>query len=83
MTIGLPVFQAYRPDPQSLAGVSARPLVGREQALPFFHEAANWLAQAIGTTVLAAPGAHGPQFDRPHELARLIRSAASDARRER
>ncbi|MDX6567431.1 MAG: hypothetical protein QOH15_9 [Gaiellales bacterium] len=81
MTIELPVFQAYRPDPESLAGVSARPLVGREQALPFFHEAADWLAQALDVTVLAAPGAHGPQFDHPHELATLIRTVANEIER--
>jgi pimeloyl-ACP methyl ester carboxylesterase len=83
MTIELPTFQSYRPDPRSLAGVSARPLVGREQALPFFHEAANWLAQALDVTVLAAPGAHGSQFDHPHELAALIRSATSDTHDDR
>ena len=77
MTIELPVFQAYRPDPTALAGVSARPLVGREQALPFFHEAAVWLARALGTEVAEAPGAHGPQFDHPHELAELIRVVAA------
>ena len=77
MTIELPVFQAYRPDPTALADVPARPLVGREQALPFFHEAAGWLARALGTEVAPAPGAHGPQFDHPHELADLIRSAAA------
>jgi pimeloyl-ACP methyl ester carboxylesterase len=75
MTIELPVFQAYRPDPTALAGVRARPLVGREQALPFFHEAADWLAKALETEVTSAPGAHGPQFDRPRELAELIRAA--------
>ena len=75
MTIDLPVFQAYRPEPTSLAGVRARPLVGREQALPFFREAADWLAEALGTEVASAPGAHGPQFDHPRELAELIRSA--------
>ena len=77
MTIELPVFQAYCPDRTALAGVRARPLVGREQALPFFHEAAEWLAQAVGTQVTPAPGAHGPQFDHPRELAELIRSAGA------
>lgn len=76
MTIELPVFQAYRPEPTSLAGVAARPLVGEEQGLPFFGEAATWLAQAIGSDVGRAPGAHGAQFDHPRELASVIRSAA-------
>lgn len=77
MTIELPVFQAHRPDSEALAGVSARPLVGREQALPFFREAAEWLARALQTEIAAAPGAHGPQFDHPHELAALIHAAAT------
>jgi pimeloyl-ACP methyl ester carboxylesterase len=83
MTIELPVFQAYRPDRESLRGVAARPLVGREQALPFFREAADWLAQELGSTVLAAPGAHAPQLDHPHELATLIRSSANQMQVDR
>ncbi len=74
MTIELPVLQAYRPDPRTLGGVSARPLVGREQPQAFFHEAAAWLAQALESDVVEAPGAHGPQFERPEELAALIRN---------
>ena len=83
MMIELPVFQAYRPAPETLAGVSAQPLVGRQQALPFFHEAAAWLARALGSEVAAAPGAHGPQFDHPHELAMLIRASAAETRADR
>jgi pimeloyl-ACP methyl ester carboxylesterase len=80
MTIELPVFQAYRPEPETLTSVAARPLVGQDQALPFFHEAADWLAQALKTRVAATPGAHGPQFEHPRELAELIRALARDAR---
>ena len=79
MTIELPVFEAYRPDPRSLRGVRAQPLVGREQALPFFREAAGWLASALGTGVVEAPGGHGPQFDHPVELAALIRDLGDSA----
>jgi hypothetical protein len=74
MTIELPVFQTYRPDAQALAGVAAYPLVGSDQGLPFFEEAATWLAQALGTRVITAPGAHGAHLDRPRELAALIRN---------
>ncbi|MDX6515265.1 MAG: hypothetical protein QOH73_931 [Gaiellaceae bacterium] len=77
MTIDLPVFQSYRPDPATLRGVHAHVLVGTEEAVPFFHEAAAWLAEALGNTVVEAPGAHGPQFDRPHELAAQIRRFAA------
>jgi pimeloyl-ACP methyl ester carboxylesterase len=77
MTIDLPAFQGYRPDAGSLNGVSAQPLVGDEQAVPFFHEAAEWLAKALGNDVVRVPGAHGPQFDRPAELAAAIRRFAT------
>jgi pimeloyl-ACP methyl ester carboxylesterase len=76
MTIEMPIFQAYRPDPATLRGVEAHALVGREQMLPFFREAAAWLAEALENEVVDAPGAHGPQFDRPQELAAAIRAFA-------
>jgi pimeloyl-ACP methyl ester carboxylesterase len=74
MTIELPVFQPYRPDPATLRAlpVPAHVLVGREQQLPLFHEAGRWLADALGTEVESSPGAHGPQFDRPAELATFV-----------
>jgi pimeloyl-ACP methyl ester carboxylesterase len=74
MVLELPVFQPYRPDSASLRALRlpTRVLVGTEQQLPLFHEAAAWLADALGTEVVAAPGAHGPQFDRPRELAASI-----------
>jgi pimeloyl-ACP methyl ester carboxylesterase len=77
MTIELPVFQSYRPDPATLRGVRARALVGAEEAVPFFHEAAAWLAEALGNEVVEAPGAHGPQFDHPRDLAAQIRRFAA------
>jgi pimeloyl-ACP methyl ester carboxylesterase len=83
MTMELPVFQAYRPEPETLRGVPAQPVVGHEQAFPFFREAAEWLARALETQVASAPGAHGPQFDHPHELAAFIRSASKDSNRDR
>jgi pimeloyl-ACP methyl ester carboxylesterase len=77
MTIELPVFQSYRPDPAALRGLHAHALVGADEAVPFFHEAAAWLAEAIGNEVVEVPGAHGPQFDRPRELAAQIRRFAA------
>jgi pimeloyl-ACP methyl ester carboxylesterase len=77
MTIELPVFQSYRPDPATLRGLHAHALVGADEAVPFFHEAAAWLAEAIGNEVVEVAGAHGPQFDRPRELAAQIRRFAA------
>lgn len=72
MTIELPGTQPYRPALDRGLAVPASVLVGDEQLTPFFREAAAWLADAVGTSVDASPGGHGPQFDRPHELARQI-----------
>ncbi len=81
MTIELPVFQPYRPDEASLRTLAstAYVLLGSEQGLPLFHEAAAWLADALGTQVVAAPGAHGPQFDLPRELASTIATFTREA----
>jgi pimeloyl-ACP methyl ester carboxylesterase len=77
MTIELPVFQSYHPHPAMLRGVHAHALVGTDEAVPFFHEAAAWLAEALGNEVVKVPGAHGPQFDRPRELAAQIHRFAA------
>lgn len=74
-SIELPAFQAYRPDPESLAriAVPASVAVGDEQQAPFFAEAARWLADQMGIEVSRVPGAHGPQFSCPEQLADCIR----------
>jgi len=79
MTIELPATQGYVPDRAALArlGVPSEILVGADQQVPFFREAAEWLAAALGTTVMAVPGAHGPQFDHPQDLAAHIAEFAS------
>lgn len=73
--VELPAFQAYRPDEGELAAcpVPVTVLVGEDQPLPFFHEAAKWLAHQLGTTPATSPGAHGPQFSDPGRLAALLR----------
>ncbi len=78
-SVELPAFQPYRPEPATLARceVPARMLVGEQQELPFFREAAQWLADHLGTEVSSAPGAHGPQFSDPDALAATIRAFAA------
>lgn len=78
-SIELPGFQAYRPDEGALRslGVPVRLLVGEDQAVPLFGEAATWLAERLGTSVVASPGAHGPHWSHPVELAALISQHAS------
>ncbi|MDQ4098767.1 MAG: alpha/beta hydrolase [Actinomycetota bacterium] len=74
-SVEMPAFQAYRPDEDRLAGcrVPATVLVGEEEHLTFFHEAAQWLATRLGTTVDTAPDAHGPHFSAPAALASTLR----------
>jgi len=78
-SVELPAFQSYRPNPATLAGCAgpARVLVGEQQQLPFFAEAARWLADALGTDVGSLPGAHGPQFSDSAALAATIRDFAA------
>jgi pimeloyl-ACP methyl ester carboxylesterase len=77
-TIEMPAFQAYRPDEAGLGSLSVpvRVLVGEDQAVPLFGEAASWLAERIGAVVVASPGAHGPHLSHPDELAAFIISQA-------
>jgi pimeloyl-ACP methyl ester carboxylesterase len=79
MTIELPATQGYVPDCAALAqlGLPSEILVGTDQQVPFFREAAEWLAGGLGTTVTTVPGAHGPQFDHPRDLAAHIAQFAS------
>jgi pimeloyl-ACP methyl ester carboxylesterase len=72
--IEMPAYQAYRPDEGALSSltVPARVLVGEEQAVPFFGEAAGWLASRVGTTVTRSPGAHAPHLSHARSLAGCI-----------
>lgn len=74
-SVELPAFQAYRPDEEGLSccSVPVTVMVGEDQALPFFHEAARWLADRLRTNISSAPGAHGPQFSAPGRLAAMLR----------
>ena len=74
-SVEMPAFQAYRPDEARLVGcrVPATVLVGEDEHIPFFHEAALWLATRLGTTVDPAPGAHGAYFTAPAALASTLR----------
>jgi pimeloyl-ACP methyl ester carboxylesterase len=79
LAIELPGFQGYRPDEGALRslGVPVRLLVGEDQAVHLFGETATWLAERLGTSVVASPGAHGPHWSHPVELAALISRHAS------
>jgi pimeloyl-ACP methyl ester carboxylesterase len=79
--VELPAFQSYQPDPDAIGRIAkpAHIVVGKQQGLPFFREVADWLAHHLGTDVIDGPGAHGPQFTHPSELASLIQSVCRSA----
>jgi len=70
----LPAFQSYRPDDASLRTLDVPVVVavGEDQDAPFFHEAADWIADRVDVTVTSTPGAHGPQFTCPEALAQKL-----------
>lgn len=74
-SVEMPAFQAYRPEADRLTEcrVPVSVLVGEDEHLPFFHEAARWLADRLATTIGSAPGAHGPHFSAPARLAATLR----------
>jgi pimeloyl-ACP methyl ester carboxylesterase len=82
-SIELPAFQAYSPESERLAAcrVPVSVLVGDDEQWPFFHEAATWLADHLGTSVVTTPGAHGAPFSDPKGLAATIRDLEAAARR--
>lgn len=78
-TIEMPSFQSYRPDEARLDSLSVpvHVLVGEDQVVPLFAEAASWLAERLGTVVVTSPGAHGSHLSHPSALAEFIASRAS------
>ena len=44
---------------------------------PFFRPVAEWLADKLGTEVVALPGGHTPHRDRPEVIAEAIKLFAS------
>jgi pimeloyl-ACP methyl ester carboxylesterase len=72
--VELGVFEPYRPDDATLAGVEvpARVMAGPESP-PSLVEASRWLAARLNVELETLPGAHMPYFDRPEEMAEAIR----------
>jgi pimeloyl-ACP methyl ester carboxylesterase len=72
--VELPAFQTYRPDADLLASLKTplRIALGQDQHAPFFAEAAEWLANHTGSPLVRTPGAHGPQFTCPEQLAAAL-----------
>ncbi len=70
----LPTVTHYRPTDQDLAHVQkpVAVLYGSDSP-PFFGEAANWLSERLGTEPMTISGGHGPHYDRPEEVAKIIR----------
>lgn len=68
-------LEPYRPADAELANnrVPVHVLIGTESA-PFFGEAGGWLAERLGTDVVAAPGAHVPMMSDPDQFVELVRT---------
>lgn len=67
-------FEYYRPTDEDLAQLQkpVAVLYGADSP-PFFGEAANWLSGRVGTEAVTIPGGHGPHYDMPEEVAKIIR----------
>ncbi len=70
----LPTVTHYRPTDQALAQVQkpVAVLYGADSP-PFFGEAANWLSGRLGIEPMIISGGHGSHYDRPEEVAKIIR----------
>ncbi len=70
----LPTFPRYRPTDQDLAQVQkpVAVLYGADSP-PFFGEAAIWLSKRLGIEPVTISGGHGSHYDRPEEVAKIIR----------
>jgi pimeloyl-ACP methyl ester carboxylesterase len=68
----MPVFPAYAPDEATLAAVEVpmRVMVGPDSAI---GEPAGWLAGKLGVELERLPGGHTPYFERPQEMAEVLR----------
>lgn len=69
----LGAFASWRPEPESLSGMSV-PLavLSAEQTAPFFMEAAEWVASHAGVSRRTVPGGHMGFLDHAGELAKEI-----------
>ncbi len=67
-------FGLYRPGTAELASVtcSVAILAGTESP-PFLIETARWLAAALNVPLGILPGGHAPYFERPDEMAAVLR----------
>jgi pimeloyl-ACP methyl ester carboxylesterase len=76
-------FEPYQPDEAALTAVEVpvRVMVGTESA-PFFAETARWLADRMNVELEKLPGGHTPYFDRPQEIAEMLRSLLRELSRQ-
>ena len=65
----------YQPEPSAMKAVTlpVRVLASTD-SMPWFAEAAGWVAANLGVELVRTPGSHTPQRDHPDELAKQIRS---------
>lgn len=81
----LPAQSTYLPSKHDLEQVTVPCVVtagavSADPALPihYHYEAARWLADRLGTTLVEMPGAHVPQLTHPRELVDMLRPILKD-----
>lgn len=70
----LAMFMSWIPSEKELAGlrVPVRTLAGRDNRGTYYHRAAQWLADALGTGLVEISGAHAPYLADPREFAAAL-----------
>ena len=73
--IELKAFVSYVPGPEALAEVKVpvQVMAGADNRGVYLYEAAEWVAEQLGTELKELPGGHAPYFDRPEEMVETIR----------
>ena len=72
-------IEHYEPTDEELAEVQmpVTVLYGADSP-PFFGEAANWLCERMNATPMTISGGHGPHYDIPDEVAKIIRDISRE-----
>ncbi|MGH2562611.1 MAG: alpha/beta fold hydrolase [Thermomicrobiales bacterium] len=78
--VELDAFVSYVPDAAELAAanVPVHVVAGRESRDNYYHDAAQWVANQVGSELREISGAHTPYFDRPEAMAEALRPILRD-----
>ena len=72
--LDFPGVGSYHPNDTTLAGVEGPVMIlAGAESPPFLIEVSRWLAAHLNVELETLPGEHAPYFDRPEEMARVLR----------